>query len=69
MRNKDRNHFNFDSEQKVSPLRIAFRSAHGNPPVGMTMSHFFTIGLYPSLISLVRMASASLISENGPTCT
>src|ERR1700756_2751045 len=27
------------------------------------------MGLYPSATSLVRMPSASLISENGPNCT
>ncbi len=31
--------------------------------------YFFRIGLYPSAINRVRIASASLISTNGPTCT
>jgi len=31
--------------------------------------YFFTMGLYPSATSLVRMASASLMSVNGPNCT
>ena len=34
-----------------------------------TPGYFFKIGLYPSPISLVRMASASFTSEYGPTCT
>jgi len=33
------------------------------------VSYFFRIGLYPSATSLARVASASLMSANGPTCT
>ncbi len=32
-------------------------------------TYFFRIGLYPSAIKRVRIASASFTSENGPTCT
>src|SRR4029077_7536972 len=32
-------------------------------------NYFFRIGLYPSPISRVRMASASLASPYGPSCT
>ena len=31
--------------------------------------YFFRIGLYPSAINRARIASASLMSMNGPTCT
>src|ERR1035437_9002182 len=31
--------------------------------------YFFRIGLYPSAINRARIVSASLMSENGPTCT
>src|ERR1700687_348870 len=33
------------------------------------LHYFFKIGLYPSPINFVRIASASLMSPNGPTCT
>src|ERR1035441_6712828 len=35
----------------------------------MSARYFLRIGLYPSAINFVRIASASLTSENGPTCT
>ena len=38
-------------------------------PFSWTEIYFFRMGLYPSPISRPRVISASLISENGPTCT
>src|SRR5262249_45471352 len=50
----------------IKSTSVNQRNLHWFADIG---DYFFRIGLYPSPIKRVRVASASLTSVNGPTCT